>query len=348
MFLLAFSSVIAVLSVLGGFGFVEEYHAVAIPFLLKAAILYFLLDSYDCKTDFRIHHVFAVILFGCILNNPSSELAASVIMMACKLEISTLFLNAYTLFPNVKSLKYLFMPSFFYFRIYLFYRFFPENFHIQDEMYHAYFASLMGLFVVQLYWAGLMVKKIVGDSFAGEQYIAIYHAVTSVTYILAIYSDYASGGATKGSLTVHTIIAATSFAYYSYPTSKTCFVADSIAIHLLMSYRSWRLMPKGIEMQVIFNLIILYYRTNLFCPNDNNLEVFLLPALVTAFDYIQLLFNTPHGLCSPLIWEYSVQLLLMFLSQYMNWFNDFSFIFAHVLFIANANTFGRIFLSAGV
>ena len=349
MFLLAYSSVLAILCSLGAFGFGQDHHDVFIPFLAKAGTLYFLLDFWDCKLSYRIHHVATIVLFGCIIYDPSTELAMSVIHMISKLEISTLFLNACILLPNNKILKCLFLVTFFYIRIYLFYWFFPENFHVEDEMYHAFFASMMVLFVVQLYWAGLIIKKIVGDSFQGDEYIEICHAVTAITYTFAIYSDYVSGGATTGSLTVHAIVSATSFAYHSYPKSDICFTANSIAIHLLMSYRSWRLQPQLIEMQVMFSLIVLYYRTQIFRNNKNNTdEVCILTAIVSVYDFVVTISTTPNGLASPIIWEYTVQCLLAAMSQYMNWFNDFSYIFLHIIIIANANTYGRMFVSAGV
>jgi len=349
MFLFAFSSVLAVLCTLGVFGVGEEYHEVAIPYIAGAGIVYFLLDFYDCKLAYRIHHGATIVIFGCIIYDPSTELATSVIRMVSNMEISTLFLNACILLPNNKLLQCLFLVTFFYIRIYLFYWFFPEHFHIMDDLYHAYFASLMVLFVVQLYWGGLLLKKIVRDSFQGEKYVKICHAITSSSYVLAIYADYVSGGATIASLTMHGLVAATSFMYYINPDSENCFIADSIAIHLIMSYRSWRFQPNGIEVQVLFSLMILYYRTQSVRANKDAIaEMCILSSFVTMYDYIIMVFNTPNGLASPLIWEYSVQILLMYMSQYMNWFNDLSYIFFHIGLIANANTFGRIFLSAGV
>ena len=348
MFLLAYSSILAAVCSLGVFGVQEEYHDYAIPWLTKAGLMYFIMDFYDCKTSFRIHHMATFVLFGSLLYNPSTELATSVIRMICKMEISTVFMNASILFPKIKVLKHLFMLTFFYIRIYDFYWFFPANFHIDDEMYYAYFSALIVLFAVQLYWEGLILKKLCGDRFQGEHFLVISHIVTSVTYTFAIYSEYASGGSTKGSLAMHALLAASSFAYHNNPISVPCFLADSVAIHLLMTYRCWRFNPFLLPMEAVYSLIMLYYRTRLFSPHEDNSDAVFLSAFVTVFDYILLLWATPNGPGAALLWEYSVQLMLAALSQQMSWFNDLSYIFFHGLLIANANTFGRMFLAAGV
>ena len=123
--------------------------------------IYGLLGSYligDLFTkngpDMVLHHVLSLIFLGSTLTlNPNSYLLEARTMV--NVEISTLFLSTNHLYPNTLC-KILFVSTFIKYRIWDYYWVFLTKDTFINPVTKA---SVYGLFGLNLYWLGLILKK---------------------------------------------------------------------------------------------------------------------------------------------------------------------------------------------
>jgi hypothetical protein len=133
-----------------------------------------LLDFYFVKKkDMILHHILIMTMLH-YMNNHDSEYKKDIVFVVLSTEISTIFLITHNLLDNACNIvvlkninKLFFISSFVYYRIYNYSYLLLDNniyntlyIHSKNNFeYYEIFASLYGLFFLNLYWTCLILKK---------------------------------------------------------------------------------------------------------------------------------------------------------------------------------------------
>jgi len=140
--------------------------------LINLMRLYFILDMYGHTNIFRFHHCIVLLAMTLILNCDQPD---NMLSLWANMEISTIFLSMYYI-TKKDIYKIIFIPTFFYFRIFEFvkYIYFSDNFQIDSALvcinnqlpisyeicYNTAKLANYSLFGLNIYWFNEIVQKI--------------------------------------------------------------------------------------------------------------------------------------------------------------------------------------------
>lgn len=261
-FQIAISS-IASLACLYGVNHYNQYQDYNTLWTCCLFIFYFVCtDIFFCKFESFIHHFIAI---GCFTGywiggggynlvldySPEHVSWVSIVMKATMAtEISTIFLNLRQLlmleypnrFPNLRNaMEFCFVATFTYNRIYIF----PKNVvfnHLLYENYTMGYIVAFGLFLLNLYWFAIIVKKIFGlfrhvqMSQMTVEYMLQYSCFTCLCVSLVIYYPY-DNSIFWPEISARFCLACTSYYYHNalytklksiYPNIEFDVMADDI------------------------------------------------------------------------------------------------------------------------
>lgn len=128
-------------SILGGLTFIYLVHDLSLPYLLK--------------WDMKLHHYVAMILILYSQHFPWKD-----IRPFYQTELSTFFLSLRYLSIHKKWVELCFLPSFFYYRIWILLHTIIKHHHVYFYMYPIVWSCAWILQILNLYWCLLIVHKL--------------------------------------------------------------------------------------------------------------------------------------------------------------------------------------------
>ena len=137
--------------------------------------LYFIWDMYDCENIFRFHHSLTLLAITVMVNCDQPDNRLTMFNKWLNTEWSTIFLSMYYI-TKKDIYKLIFIPTFFYFRIFEFvkYIYFSDNFQIDSALvcinnqlpisyeicYNTVKLGNYSLFGINIYWFYEIAQKI--------------------------------------------------------------------------------------------------------------------------------------------------------------------------------------------
>ena len=304
-------------------------------------IVYFVLDFFDTDNwSLKLHHLLAIVLSVCTINDMDSPISNAVRDVGGMIELSSLLLNATKLFPKTDWIKVAFAATFFYTRIYKFYFFFPEHFQDAGEYFHVMFTCSVTLYALQIYWGGLILRKMV-KFLENPRINYVCNQLCGTTSFLAVFADVVSSASNPLSLFLHFVFALSSSLHHADKANVLFYIANAFMMHGVMAYRAYRLLP----FQVFCWSSLLHITTfEIRVTFKHQLE--WLSSVAYLFDYVMigLLTQTPFDL----FWLLTAQTLITVMSQHTQCLRDMTGFICFANSVVSIYTFNQIFLACGV